>query len=93
MICFILKLFYIFVIIINQNKTKMKVINVRYFKTSRGVGYQCKTNVKGVEIWNDGNGGGTYLSGKYSELQSLKLHTKTEWELEKMIDKFEKVGN
>ena len=74
--------------------TKMKTTNlevkkVRYFKTNRGVGYQCKTNYDGVEILNDGNGGSTYLEGKYSELKSLKLHTKTEWELEKIINKFE----
>ena len=33
----------------------MEVTNVRYFETNRGLGYQCKTNIKGVEIWNDGS--------------------------------------
>ena len=40
---------------------QLKVTGVRYFKTRRGIGYECKTNIKGLLIWNDGNGGGTYL--------------------------------
>ena len=41
----------------------MKVTSVRYFTTNRGVGYQCQTNIKGIEIWNDGMGGATYIDG------------------------------
>ena len=40
----------------------LKVISVRYFETNKGIGYECKTNIDGVEILNDGNGGGTYVS-------------------------------
>ena len=43
----------------------MKVTSVRYFQTNRGLGYQCKTNIEGIEICNDGNGGATYLDGAY----------------------------
>ena len=66
----------------------MKVKNVRYFKTNRGVGYQCKTNVKGVEIWNDGKGGCTYLDGSHqNRIPFIKL---SEWDLERIIDVYEK---
>ena len=37
----------------------MTVKSVKYFETSRGVGYQAKTD-EGT-IWNDGNGGATYF--------------------------------
>ena len=43
-------------------KKQLKVTGVRYFETRRGLGYECKTNIKGLAIWNDGNGGGTYFS-------------------------------
>jgi len=46
----------------------MKVTSVRYFETRRGLGYQCKTNIKDIEIWNDGNGGGTYIDGDLKKL-------------------------
>lgn len=65
----------------------MKVISVRYFKTNRGVGYQCQTNIKGIEIWNDGMGGATYIDGAF---QNIKLNKQyTEWDLEDLIDDFE----
>lgn len=41
--------------------TELKVVGVRYNETRRGLAYEAKTNVKGVSIWNDGNGGGTYV--------------------------------
>ena len=44
----------------NKN-TIIEVTDVRYFQTRRGLGYECKTNIEGVSIWNDGFGGGTYL--------------------------------
>ena len=45
------------------NMKKLKVTSYREFDTRRGVGYECKTNVKGLSIWNDGDGGCTYFSG------------------------------
>ena len=65
----------------------MKVISVRYFETNRGLGYQCKTNIQGVEIWNDGNGGATYLDGSYKHKKNFN-HL-SESDLEKLIDKYE----
>ncbi len=41
--------------------TELKVVGVRYNETRRGLAYEAKTNVRGVSIWNDGNGGGTYV--------------------------------
>ena len=65
----------------------MKVTSVRYFKTNRGVGYQCQTNIKGIEIWNDGMCGATYIDGAF---QNIKLNKQyTEWDLEDLIDNFE----
>lgn len=63
----------------------MKVTSVRYFTTNRGVGYQCQTNIKGIEIWNDGMGGATYIDGNLNKL--IKKYT--EWELEDLIDNYE----
>ena len=65
---------------------KLIVTKVRYFETLRGLGYECETNVDGVTICNDGNGGATYVDCNaqnriYSEL--------TEDELESLIDIFE----
>ena len=60
---------------------KLEVTSIRYFETRRGLGYQCKTNVNGVEIWNDGNGGATYTTGGAYTLQ--------ESELDQLIDKYE----
>ena len=70
----------------------LKVKSIRYFKTNRGLGYQAKTNIKGIEILNDGQGGGTYLEGKYSKLLSLNLEEKTERELEHLLNLYEKSG-
>lgn len=41
----------------------MTVKSVKYFETSRGLGYEAKTNEG--SIWNDGNGGATYFEPKY----------------------------
>jgi hypothetical protein len=63
----------------------MKVTSVRYFETNKGVGYQCKTNIKGIEICNDGNGGATYIDGNLNKL----IKNYTEWDLEDLIDQYE----
>lgn len=65
----------------------MKVIKVRYFQTNKGVGYQCQTNIDGVEICNDGTGGATYLDGRYADTKPYEHYT--EWELEDLIDEYE----
>lgn len=63
---------------------ELRVTNVRYFRTHRGLGYECKTNIEGVSIWNDGLGGGTYLH-TYKD-SFIKF---TEDQLEQLIDKYE----
>jgi hypothetical protein len=65
----------------------MKVVSIRYFKTNKGVGYQCKTNIKGVEICNDGVGGATYIDGAFSDRKLIKKYN--EQELEDLIDAHE----
>jgi len=59
----------------------MKVKNIRYFRTARGVGYEAKTD-KG-SIWNDGDGGATYHE------PSVDID---EFQLERLIDVFERKG-
>ena len=66
----------------------LKVTSVRYFETRRGTGYQVKTNVDGIEIWNDGEGGPIFLEGSARDLLPYK-HL-TEDDLHKLIDEFEK---
>jgi len=66
----------------------MKVTSVRYFETNKGlVGYQCKTNIDGVEICNDGVGGATYLDGAFKYTKNFE-HL-SEGQLEELIDKYE----
>jgi len=66
----------------------MKVTSIRYFETNKGlVGYQCKTNIDGVEICNDGTGGATYLDGAFKSTKNFE-HL-SEWDLEDLIDKHE----
>jgi hypothetical protein len=66
----------------------MKVTSIRYFETNKGlVGYQCKTNIDGVEICNDGMGGATYLDGSFKSTENFE-HL-SEWDLEDLIDKHE----
>ncbi len=69
---------------------KLKVTSVRYYETRRGTGYQCKTNKENVEIWNDGNGGGTYLNNNN---MNDDYHHLTESQLEELIDKYEEIEN
>jgi hypothetical protein len=67
--------------------SNLKVTSVRYFETRRGTGYQVKTNVDGIEIWNDGEGGPIFLEGSSRDLLPYK-HL-TEKDLHKLIDNFE----
>ncbi len=80
----------------NNPIKNLKVTHVRYFETRRGLGYECRTNNKQVSIWNDGNGGATYLDGNehttdYQMVNELKKWS-TDTMLERLIDKFENVN-
>jgi len=66
-------------------KTELTVTKVRYFNTRRGLGYECQTNKKNIQIWNDGDGGETYIHGKETRL----YHDMKEMDLERLIDEFE----
>ena len=68
----------------NNKNTTIEVIDVRYFQTRRGLGYECKTNIEGVSIWNDGFGGGTYLHTYKNDFFEL-----SEDELEELINQYE----
>jgi len=70
---------------------ELKVKGVRYFETRRGLGYECKTNFKGVSIWNDGHGGQTYLN---FDLRDESFNPKdyeelSEGSLEELINDYE----
>tara|TARA_Y100000401_G_scaffold73746_1_gene59724 strand:- start:437 stop:646 length:210 start_codon:yes stop_codon:yes gene_type:complete len=65
----------------------LQVKSIRYFKTNRGVGYQAKTNIKGVEICNNGDGGATYLDGSWVDIKPY--YNIDEFELEALVDKHE----
>ena len=68
---------------VRKASTTLKITKVRYFKTRRGVGYECNTNHKGVKVWNDGQGGETYLTETNPSRHYDYLN---EWDLEKLID-------
>jgi spore coat protein U-like protein len=68
--------------------TDLKVTSVRYYNTRRGVGYECQTNIPDVQIWNDGNGGGTYVAPCLAA-KELNLYEISEDELEALIDNYE----
>jgi hypothetical protein len=54
----------------------MKVLNIRYWETRRGIGYEAVTDFGGT-IWNDGDGGGTYLMPTWKKegyLTNAQLH-------------------
>ena len=68
---------------------KLKVTSIKYYSTRRGLSYECKTNVDGVQIWNDGQGGGTYLINDNDD----EYRTLTENQLEKLIDRHEIVND
>ena len=66
---------------------KLKVTSVKYTSVRRGIQYECNTNVKGVKIWNDGDGGATYISNDNSDYYDY--HHLTEWDLEDLINQYE----
>ncbi|QDP58434.1 MAG: hypothetical protein Unbinned6046contig1000_3 [Prokaryotic dsDNA virus sp.] len=70
---------------------KLEVTNVRYFQTRRGTGYECTTNVKNVIIWNDGDGGGTWIPPH--KPYTIPYHEMKSMELESLIDDYEKRGD
>jgi hypothetical protein len=65
----------------------LKVTSVKYQNTRRGVSYIAKTNIKGVEIVNDGMGGETFLTGPSKDIKPYK--NLSEFKLEELIDKYE----
>ena len=73
----------------NTDNPLLKVTSVRYFETNKGIGYQCKTNIDGVEICNDGVGGATYLDGAFKYTKNFE-HL-SEGQLEDLIDKYERL--
>jgi len=64
---------------------ELVIKSIRYFETRRGLGYEAKT--KYGSIWNDGMGGGTYFY--HTKKEYSKYRGINEWDLEKIIDKFE----
>ena len=73
----------------------LKVTSIRYFETRRGLGYECRTNVKGLSIWNDGNGGQTFVDGNeytknYKQVSEYN-NMYNDSELEELINEFEGV--
>jgi hypothetical protein len=76
-------------------KKQLKVTGVRYFETRRGLGYECKTNINGLLIWNDGNGGGTFLDCDFQNMNRRELaqyeEEFSETDLEHLIDVYEGV--
>jgi hypothetical protein len=71
----------------NTDNPLLKITSLRYFETNKGIGYQCKTNIDGVEICNDGVGGATYLDGAFKSTKNFE-HL-SEGQLEELIDKYE----
>ena len=73
----------------------LKVTSVRYFETRNGLGYECQTNHPDVQIWNDGNGGGTYLDCDFKNMNRRELYQYeeefSETDLEHLIDVYEGV--
>ena len=69
-----------------MKNTTLKITKVRYFKTRRGVGYECNTNHQGVKVWNDGQGGETYITETNPSRHYDYLN---EWDLEQLIDIYE----
>ena len=69
-------------------REKLKITEIRYFETGRGVGYECQTNEDGVTIWNDGMGGMTFIQGTWSKIKRHQYLR--DIHLEEMINEFEK---
>ena len=69
-------------------KTELKVISVRYFESVKGmVGYVCQTNINGLNICNNGDGGATFLRGAWRDMKPF--HHLKEFQLEELIDNYE----
>ena len=68
-------------------ENNLKITEIRYFETRRGIGYECKTNKLNVFIWNDGNGGGTYIDPYYPYTKAYAEITEEDMEI--LIDKYE----
>ena len=68
------------------------VKSVKYFETSRGLGYEAKTNEG--SIWNDGNGGATYFEPKYPKYTNKDFgdFIYDERILESLINKYEGIA-
>lgn len=71
----------------------LEVTGIRYFETRRGVGFEAKTNHPSVVIWNDGNGGGTYVD-RWVECSELRkaIDALTEEQLDELLDIYEGVA-
>ena len=69
-------------------REKLKITEIRYFETRRGVGYECQTNEDGVTIWNDGMGGMTFIQGTWSKIKRHQYLR--DIHLEEMMNEFEK---
>lgn len=69
-------------------REKLRITEIRYFETRRGVGYECQTNEDGVTIWNDGMGGITFIQGTWSKIKRHQ-HLR-DIHLEEMMNEFEK---
>ena len=69
-------------------REKLKITEIRYFETRRGVGYECQTNEDGVTIWNDGMGCMTFIQGTWSKIKRHQYLR--DIHLEEMINEFEK---
>ena len=71
------------------NMPNLKVTDIKYNETRRGISYIAKTNVKGVEIVNDGMGGATFLEGSWKDIKPY--NNLDESDLEALINVYEKV--
>ena len=72
----------------NNPQSHLEITHVRYFDTRRGIGYECNTNIDGIKVWNDGMGGDTYIE-PCKKARDMDLYTISEFDLEKLIDKYE----
>ena len=72
----------------NNPHNNLQITHVRYFETRKGLGYECKTNIEGIKVWNDGMGGDTYIEPS-KKAREMNLYDISEFDLEKLIDKYE----
>ena len=74
-------------------KMNLEVSSIRYFETNRGIGYKAKTNLKGVQILNDVQGGETYLETQTPKRENKELYELSEWDLELLLIAWENKVN